>query len=561
MQMTLPAALRYHAQTIPDQRFVRILKSGKEIGDFTFAQMWEYATQWAALFNARALTLGDTVMLALPNSQHFVGAYYGCLIAGLTPAPVAPFRRLEENDPYLLSLVHRFKFINAKALVITEEQSQILQATKTSEVLKTSEVSLHEGLIDLGQSFTDIRSTLESIALIQFTSGTSGESKAVQLSQRALVAQVTLLRDWLKLEDRFNEHGVSWLPLFHDMGLIGFLLTPGYAGGEVNLMQPEDFVLRPTLWLKAITEYKATITGGPPSAFALVTKRVKDSEVSQYDLSSVRVALIGAEMVTSESVFGFCNKFAAAGFRSNALLPTYGLAENSLAVTIPPLNSEPSFDTIEAGALAEGRAVPVRDRSPANVRVFASVGVPLPDTVVRIVDEADHDLPDRCLGEIVVKSPSLMNGHLGSMSNALHAGFLYTGDLGYMADGQLYITGRQKEMIIVGGRNYYPEDVEQLVNSVNGVRMDRVVAIGVPDVERATERLIVLAETDRQEATERDALRLAIRKALLHANYPISDVVLLKPKSIKSTLTGKLKRVDCKERYLAGEFDGGQVVE
>jgi acyl-CoA synthetase (AMP-forming)/AMP-acid ligase II len=489
-------------------------------------------------------------MLALPNTEHFVGAYYGCLIAGLTPVPVAPFRQLDENDPYLHSLAARYKFINAKALIVTDEQNAILHNIAPYALI------LAPSLLDPQSTYSDIRSTPESIALIQFTSGTSGESKAVQLSQRALVAQVTLLRDWFKLEDRYTESGVSWLPLFHDMGLIGFLLTPGFAGGEINLMQPEDFVLRPTLWLRAITQYKATITGGPPSAYALVTKRVKESDVSQYDLSSIRVALIGAEMVTRESVLGFCNKFAEAGFKPTALLPTYGLAENSLAVTIPPLNSEPSFDTIDAVALAEGRAVPVREEAPASVRVFASVGVPLPETVVRIVDETGQALPDRRLGEITVRSPSLMNGYVESKSS-LQDGFLYTGDLGYRADGNLYVTGRKKEMIIVGGRNYYPDDVEQLLNEVEGVRMDRAVAIGVLDVERATERLVVLAETDRQERTERDALRMAIRQMLLQANYPIGEVVLLRPKTIKSTLTGKLKRLDCRERYLAGEFGDG----
>ena len=194
------------------------------------------------------------------------------------------------------------------------------------------------------------------------------------VSQRALVAQVELLRDWLKLEDRFAERGVSWLPLFHDMGLIGFLLTPGYAGGEISLMQPEDFVLRPSLWLKALDEFRATVTGGPPSAYALLTKRVKDSDLSQYDLSSVRVALIGAEMVTRDCVTAFCEKFRAAGFRSNALLPTYGLAENSLAVSMPPLAAEPCFDAVLAGPLAGALAQPApAGAAPAGVRYFASV--------------------------------------------------------------------------------------------------------------------------------------------------------------------------------------------
>jgi acyl-CoA synthetase (AMP-forming)/AMP-acid ligase II len=189
------------------------------------------------------------------------------------------------------------------------------------------------------------------------------------------------------------------------------------------------------------------------------------------------------------------------------------------------------------------------------VRQFANVGSPLPGVQVRIVSEAGEALPERQVGEITVQSPSVMKGYSGSIQQAIHNGWLFTGDLGYMADGNLYVTGRKKEVIIVGGRNYYPDDVEQLVSTVEGVRMDRAVAVGLSETERATEKLVVLAETDRAETGERDALRMAIRVALTNAGYPVSEVVLLKPKSIQSTLTGKLKRLDCRERYLAGEFE------
>jgi len=555
----LPAALAHHAATIPDQRFTRILKGGQPTADFTFAQMWHYAGQWAALFTEHGLTGGDIVLLALPNTHHFVGAYYGCLIAGLAPAPIAPLRRLEPDDPYLQTVIDRYKFTNAKALIVPNEQLRITDYFYPERSSRVDELS--KGITLLSESHLtpnalfDIRSTPASTALIQFTSGTSGQPKAVVLSQHALVAQVTLLRDRLQLQDRFVEAGVSWLPLFHDMGLIGFLLTPSYAGGEINLMQPEDFVLRPTTWLKALTEYKATITGGPPSAYALVAKRVKEADLANYDLSSVRVALIGAEMVTRESVTAFCDKFRPTGFRPQALLSTYGLAENSLAVTMPPLFTEPQFDTLTASALAQAIAQPASPNSdPALVRFFASVGAPLPDTLVNIVDDQHQPLPERHIGEIAVQSSSLMSGYLNDPQPALPDDWLYTGDLGYMAEGNLYVTGRKKELIIVGGRNYYPDDVEQLVNTVPGVRMDRAVAIGIEDSGRATERLVVLTETERSEPADRAALQLAIRQTLLAADYPISEVTLLKPKSIQSTLTGKLKRLDCKARYLSGEF-------
>jgi len=227
---------------------------------------------------------------------------------------------------------------------------------------------------------------------------------------------------------------------------------------------------------------------------------------------------------------------------------------------MPPLKSSPAFDVIDAVALADGKAVPDRDGSPANARWFASVGAPLPGVSIRIVDESGSDLPERQIGEVLVQSDCVMEGYFGNemdTQSAIRNHWLYTGDLGYLADGNLHITGRKKEVIIVGGRSYYPDDVEQVVSGVAGVRMDRAVAVGIEDVELATEKLIVLAETDRAEAAEREALRLNIRHALIDAGYPVGDVILLKPKSIQSTLTGKLKRIDCKARYVTGEFDNG----
>jgi fatty-acyl-CoA synthase len=364
--------------------------------------------------------------------------------------------------------------VRAKAIVLQGDQLSVAGYRSLAGIHVLSDAQL-----DPAHTQHAIRSGPDDLALIQFTSGTAGDPKAVLLSQRALFVQCELLRNHLALYDRFVERGVSWLPLFHDMGLIGFLLTPGFAGGEVNLLQPEDFILRPSLWLQAITEVKATITGAPPSAYALCARRVKDADAGQYDLSSVRAALVGAEQVTPESIASFCDKFRAAGFRRSALLPTYGLAENALAVTMPPLESGPQFDAVDGRALAEGVARAIGGGGPANERQFASVGLPLPGMSVRIVGQAGRELPERHVGEIVIQGPSMMAGYLagGAMARqVISDGWLYTGDLGYMANGRLHVTGRKKEIIIVGGRSYYPNDVEQVVAGVEGVRMDRAVA-------------------------------------------------------------------------------------
>lgn len=546
---TLPSVLLHHAETIPDQLFTRILKKGVVEKTRTFAEAWEWAAQWAALYAERGIRRGDAVMLALPNCDAFAGAFFGALMLGAAPAPVAPLRRLNADDSHLATLVERIRFIDAKAVVVPPEQAGTLSLPVS--VLSESQVDPHSS------READIHpSSFHNLGLIQFTSGTAGRAKAVMLSQRALLAQTEMLQRTLRLYDRFADWAVSWLPLFHDMGLIGFLLTPAYTGGSVTLLPAEEFVLHPNSWLKALTDTRATITGGPPSAYGLCARRTKEAEVANYSLGAVRVALVGAEAVTRESMESFANKFGAAGFRRSSLMPTYGLAECSLAVTMPPLDTGPEWDTVEAASLAEGVAQPVTDETsaPRNVRYFAAVGVPMPETSVAIVNETGERLPERRVGEIIINSPSLMNGYWGGEGDALREGWLWTGDVGYVAGGKLFITGRKKEVIIVGGRNFYPDDVEQTVSAVRGVRAERVVAVGVEDAGRGTEALVVLAETDPAEPVERDALRLAIRRALLAAGFPVSEVVLLKPKSIQSTLTGKLKRQESKARYLAGEF-------
>ncbi|MEK7326123.1 MAG: AMP-binding protein, partial [Chloroflexota bacterium] len=480
-----------------------------------------------------------------PNCDAFAGAYFGALMAGAVPAPVAPARRLAADDPYLATLAERIRFLNAKALVVPGEQAELAQLPQFKQV-----AVLTEGQAEAMTPNYSIHSTADDPGLIQFTSGTSGDPKAVLLTQCALLAQTALLQTSLALYDRFQDWAVSWLPLFHDMGLIGFLLTPAFTGGLVNLIPAEEFILRPASWLKALTETKATLTGGPPSAYALCAKRLKD--IAGYDLSAVRIALVGAETVTCESLSAFGEKFAAAGFRSISFTPTYGLAEAALAVTVPPLDRGPKFDEVDFAKLADGEAQPAHS---GDSRLFASVGRPLPGIEVAIVADDGSPLPERRTGEIIVRTPSLMSGYHANAEAtqyALRNTWLWTGDLGYLADGELYITGRKKEVIIVGGRNYYPDDVEQIASAVPGVRAERVVAIGVEDAENMTEKLIVLAETDPEE--DCDALRLRLRQTLVAAGYPAGDVVLLKPKSIQSTLTGKLKRLDCKARFLAGEF-------
>jgi len=549
-----------HAEHRPTLPFARFLERGEVVADLSYLQVWELACRWATLLVERGIRRGDVVPFVLPNTPDFVGAYFGTLIAGGIPAPAAPFRRISSAEPYLNIIAERLRFVAAKLLIAPSAQAEIAQTepfAAFSDVSVVTAADLPDAPIPLSPAGSP-----NELGLLQFTSGTSGRSKAVQLTHAALLHQTRVIMEALQIVDRSVDWCVSWLPLFHDMGIIGFLLTPAVVAGSATFLQTEEFMLRPTFWIKALSDLRATITGAPPSAFAMCARRVKESELADYDLSSVRIALVGAETILPESLQPFVDKFARSGFRKTSLMPTYGLAENGLAVTMPPLNTGPQYDRVDKERLQnEAVAAPATANQP-SVRSIASVGEPLAQTEVAIISESGDRLSERQNGEILIKSASLMSGYYKQplkTKQVLQDGWLRSGDMGYLADGNLYITGRKKEVLIVGGRNYYPDDIEQIAAAVPGVRLKRAVAFSYPNTARATEAVVVVVETALSEPDKRDVLSQSVRKAVVNAGYPLSEVVLLSPRTIRKTLNGKLMRVDCKNRYLAGEFTANET--
>ena len=558
MFKTLTEMLARRAEANPDSLFVRFVKQGNVVGAYTYSQTWTWATQWACTLIGRGVRRGDRVVLALPNSEDFVGAFLGTLLCGGIPAPIAPFRDIAAADSYLSLASQRIRLLGANVLVVPEEQADMTVLSRLSDIKHLTIISRR----DLESAVRPIPpdGSETDLALLQFTSGTTGDAKVVQLSHAALLAQTRHISEHLKLRDPSVDWAVSWLPLFYDMGLIGFLLTPIYPGGHVTLLRTEDFILRPSLWVKALSQFRASITGGPPSAYALCARFTRDSEVERYELGRVRIALVGAEAISPESLQQFVDKFRPAGFRATSLLPTYGLAEAGSAVTMTTLDKGTDFDSINLESMgATGIARSAGGCSPPNgpTRPVACLGPPIPQMEVAIISESGERLPERRIGEVVVRGPSLMQGYYArpeASGRALQDGELWTGDLGYLAGGKLYITGRKKELINAGGRNYYPEDLEQVVRELLGVRGGRAVVIGCEGPERGSEAAVVLVETALTALAERDALRQQVHHDLLGAGYTVSQVVLLRPKTIHNTPNGKLRRVDCKVRYLAGEF-------
>src|SRR6266566_5598467 len=439
---TLPELLAHNAEFYPDLLFARFLKRSEVVATCTYAQTLQKATDWAALFLEHGLQRGEAVVLALPNTEDFVYAYFGVLLAGGVPAATVPIRRLKADSHYLANIAQRLQSIHARTLILSEAQAGFADVPPFSSIEKLTVLTRRD--VQTTSQYIAPSISKDDLGVLQFTSGTASQAKVVQLSNAALLAQMRNISARLKVVSH-EDSGLSWLPFFHDMGLIGFLLTPLYCAISVTLLQTEDFMVRPSLWIKALSDFQATITCGPTSAYALCARFLKDAEIEQYDLHHLRAALVGAEMISDASLRQFTARLQPAGFRATSLLPAYGLAENGVAVTLTPVGEGPAFDTIDLELLqTRGLAQPLPgnearriDDTSVITRSIACTGLPLPETEIAIVNTEGKRLADRQVGEVLVCSPSLMTGYYNqpeATQMALHDGWLWTGDLGYMVD-------------------------------------------------------------------------------------------------------------------------------
>jgi fatty-acyl-CoA synthase len=494
------------------------------------------------------------VALMLPTGLDFLAAFHGVLLAGGIPVPIYPPARLDRLEEYAA----RQSAILADAgvkLLLTVARARAVAALLRPQVPSLRDVATVRELVDECASWLDPGGRGSDPAFIQYTSGSTGAPKGVLLTHANLLANITAVGAALRMTPA--DIGAIWLPLYHDMGLIGSWLFCMHAGLPIAIQSPLSFLSRPERWLWTIHERRATLSPAPNFAYELCVKKIPDQALQGLDLSSWRVALNGAEPVNPETIERFVKRFEPYGFRREAMMPVYGLAENSVAVCFPPPGRGPVIDAIERKAFErERRATPWSGNGDAPLR-FVSVGQAVQDHEVRIVDDRGREVPDRTVGRLVFRGPSMTGGYFhkpeATAAICVPGGFLDSGDLAYRAGGEFYVTGRRKDLIIKAGRNLVPQEIEEIASNVEGIRKGCVVAFGIERPALGTEELVVVAETRATRPEARDALQAKVIERVAKAiGVPPDTVVLAAPGAVLKTSSGKIRRAATREQYIAG---------
>ncbi len=392
--------------------------------------------------------------------------------------------------------------------------------------------------------------------MIQYTSGSTGDPKGVVLSHANLLANIHAMGR--VMEAGSSDIFVSWLPLYHDMGLIGAWLGCLYFAARLYVMSPLSFLARPECWLWAIHRYRATLSAAPNFGFELCLDKVDDSRLAGLDLGSLRMVANGAEPVSAATVRRFCEKFAPYGFRPGAMAPVYGLAENAVGLAFPPPGRAPIIDRVDREALGRrGTAAPAKPDDPHPLEIVAC-GRPLPDHEIRVVDDFGRELDERREGHIEFRGPSATSGYFRNEAKTrglMRDEWLATGDDGYMAGGDIHITGRVKDIIIRAGQHIFPQEIEEAVARIPGIRKGCVAAFGVADSASGTERVVVLAETRETDLAARAALEASAQQVVASiAGAPADEIVLAPPHATPKTSSGKIRRSAAKTLYLGGRI-------
>ncbi len=557
---TLPAVLEWHAAESADRPHIRLLDDGREQRVLSHRELLDEAEALAVGLQARGIERGDRVALMLPTGAEYFASFFAILLCGAVPVPIYPPARASQLAEHLRRHAGILANSGAKLLVTVARARPLARLLQASAASLGGVVTAAE-LSGDGSAFMAPRLEGGDIAFLQYTSGSTGSPKGVVLTHADLLASVRAMGR--AIDAGADDVFVSWLPLYHDMGLIGAWLGSLYYGIPLVIMSPLDFLARPLHWLEAIHRYRGTLSASPNFGYELCMKRISDAERDALDLGSWRAAFNGAEPVSPLTLERFIERFAPSGFRAEASMPVYGLAEATLGLAFPPLGRRPLIDSVDREALSRrGEARPAAQDDEAALR-FPSCGRVLEGYRLRVVDRKGAELPERRQGRIEFQGPSATRGYFENpeaTAQLFDGDWLDTGDLGYLADGEVYLTGRRKDLIVRAGRNLYPQELEDAVGDIPGIRKGCVAAFGSRDPGSGTERLVVLAETTETDEGRREALRQRIVEASADlVGAPPEIVRLVPPHTVLKTSSGKIRRSANREAFEQGKAstDGG----
>ncbi len=542
-----------HART-PERAAVYLQSSGKPDFPITYRQLVRGANAYVRTYEHKGIRAGEVVILILQHGEDLIYSFWGAILYGAIPS-IMPFLTEKLSPERYRADLSALIAVTRPAAIVTypEFEKDVREALKESDsvraVITVNQLAPRsdpdfDGLLGMKRSPNDI-------VLLQHSSGTTGLQKGVALSHQAIFNQLEAYSRALNLNDK--DVIVSWLPLYHDMGLIAGFLMPILSGVSLVLSSPFDWVRAPYRLLQSVSEYKGTLSWLPNFAYNFCAQKIRDHSLEGVDLSSWRAVINCSEPVRWESHQAFHERFKLYGLKLNALQTSYAMAENVFGVTQSDLSRPPRVEEIDRDAFMSERVA----RPPSDQRramKMMSSGKPLSNTRLRILDEHGREVGERIVGEIALQSDCMLTGYYNrpdATKKAFLDGWYLTGDFGYISNGEVFVTGRKKDMIIVGGKNIYPQDLESLTYEVPGVHAGRSVAFGIFDEEAGTEEVAIIAEVDSEDPAQQEKIADAIRDHVTrNSAVAVRYVKAVGPKWILKTSSGKTARSANKEKFL-----------
>ncbi|HCK66115.1 MAG TPA: hypothetical protein DHW49_07595 [Anaerolineae bacterium] len=551
---TLPQLLQNAYQTVPDKTSIILQFASQEDKTITYRDLIHGANRYAQTYAKQGIKKGEVVILILQHGEDLVYSFWGAILHGAIPS-IMPF--LTEKlapEKYRADLSSLISITKPTTIVTypefeNEVRDALVQGDSVKNIILTNQI---ESVSDINfVSLQGMNSSEEDIVVLQHSSGTTGLQKGVALSHRAILNQLNAYSKTINL-DKQKDVIVSWLPLYHDMGFIACFIMPVILQIPLVLMSPFDWVRAPYKLLQSVSQYQGTLSWLPNFAFNFCAQKIRERNLENVNLSTWRAIINCSEPVHVESHNLFFEKFSSYGLNYSAMQTCYAMAENVFAVTQSPLDKTPVIDEIDRETFMTQRLA-LKGKPDSAILKMTSSGKPLPNVKIKVVDESFNEVDERVVGEIAVQSDCMLTEYFNrpdATESAIKNDWYLTGDYGYLADGELYVSGRKKDLIIVGGKNVYPQDLESLAGEVAGVRKGRCVAFGMYDQESGTEEVVIIAESESGES-DKELIADAIRKHVTkNSAVAVRHVKVVDETWILKTSSGKTARSANKEKFL-----------